>query len=155
MCKKGKMNILTLVQIIKCMNRSKRKIIPYNPKLKEFARQLRNDSTKTEIFLWLKLKGKQMHGYDFHRQKPIDNYILDFFCYELMLGIEVDGYSHQFLAVYNRDGIKEKRMNQLGINVLRFSDDQVLNEMENVIRAIEFYIFEYEKHTPSPSQEGS
>lgn len=134
---------------------SKRKIIPYNPKLKEFARQLRNDSTKTEIFLWLKLKGKQMHGYDFHRQKPIDNYILDFFCYELMLGIEVDGYSHQFLAVYNRDGIKEKRMNQLGINVLRFSDDQVLNEMENVIRAIEFYIFEYEKHTPSPSQEGS
>ena len=134
---------------------SKRKIIPYNPKLKEFARQLRNDSTKTEIFLWLKLKGKQMHGYDFHRQKPIDNYILDFFCYELMFGIEVDGYSHQFLEIYNRDGIKEKRMNQLGIHVLRFSDDQVLNEMENVIRAIESYIFEYEKQTPNPSQEGS
>ena len=45
---------------------AKRKIIPYNPKLKEFARQLRNDSTKTEIFLWMKLKGKQMYGYDFH-----------------------------------------------------------------------------------------
>jgi very-short-patch-repair endonuclease len=133
---------------------AKRKIIPYNPKLKEFARQLRNDSTKTEIFLWLKLKGKQMYGYDFHRQKPIDNYILDFFCYELMLGIEVDGYSHQFLEVHNKDGIKEKRMNQLGITVLRFSDDQVLNEMENVIRAIESYIFEYEKHTPNPSEEG-
>jgi len=134
---------------------AKRKIIPYNPKLKELARQLRNDSTKTEIFLWLKLKGKQMYAYDFHRQKPIDNYILDFFCYELMLGIEVDGYSHQFLEVYNRDGIKEKRMNELGITVLRFSDDEVLNEMENVLRAIEFYIFEYEKHTPNPSQEGS
>jgi very-short-patch-repair endonuclease len=134
---------------------AKRKIIPYNPKLKEFARQLRNDSTKTEIFLWLKLKGKQMHGYDFHRQKTIDNYILDFFCYELMLGIEVDGYSHQFLEVYNKDGIKEKRMNDLGITVLRFSDDQVLNEMENLIRDIEFYIFEYEKHTPNPFEGGS
>lgn len=96
-----------------------------------------------------------MYGYDFHRQKPIDNYILDFFCHELMLGIEVDGYSHQFLEVYNKDGIKEKRMNELGISVLRFSDDEVLNDMENVLRAIEFYIFEYEKHTPSPSQEGS
>ena len=134
---------------------ARRKIIPYNPKLKELARQLRNDSTKTEIFLWLKLKGKQMYGYDFHRQKPIDNYILDFFCYELMLGIEVDGYSHQFLEVYNKDRIKEKRMNDFGITVLRFSDDEVLNEMENVLRAIEYYIFEYGKHTPNPSQEGS
>jgi very-short-patch-repair endonuclease len=134
---------------------SKRKIIPYNPILKEFARQLRNDSTKTEIFLWLKLKGKQMYGYDFHRQKPIDNYILDFFCYELMLGIEVDGYSHDFLEVYNKDTIKEKRMRELGISVLRFSDEQVLKDMENVIRAIEFFIFEQEEHTPNHSQEGS
>ena len=134
---------------------AKRKIIPYDPKLKELARQLRNDSTKTEIFLWLKLKGKQMYGYDFHRQKPIDHYILDFFCYYLMLGIEVDVYSHEFLEVYNKDTVKEKRMNQLGITVLRFTDEQVLKDMENVLRAIEFYIIEYEKHTPSPSQEGS
>ena len=140
-------------KLIKLM--AKRKIIPYNPKLKELARQLRNNSTTTEIFLWLKLKGKQMYGYDFHRQKPIDNYILDFFCYELMLGIEVDGYSHQLLEVYNKDGIKEKRMNQLGISVLRFSDEQVLKDMENVIRVIENYIIEYERHTPNPSQEGS
>jgi very-short-patch-repair endonuclease len=134
---------------------AKRKIIPYDPKLKELARQLRNDSTKTEIFLWLKLKGKQMYAYDFHRQKPIDSYILDFFCYELMLGIEVDGYSHEFLEVYNKDTVKEKRMNQLGITVLRFTDEQVLKDMENVLRAIEYYIIEYEKHTPSPSLEGS
>lgn len=133
----------------------KRKIIPYNPKLKELARELRNNSTKAEIILWLKLKGKQMYGYDFHRQKPIDNYILDFFCYELMLGIEVDGYSHEFLEVYNKDVVKEKKMNEIGIAVLRFSDNEVLRDMENVIRAIEFYIVEYEKHTPNPSQEGS
>lgn len=133
----------------------KRKIIPYNPKLKEFAKQLRNNSTKAEIILWQKLKRDQMYGYDFHRQKPIDNYILDFFCYELMLGIEVDGYSHEFLEVYEKDLIKEKKMNELGITVLRFSDYQVLQDTENVIRAIPFFIEEFEKHTPNPSQEGS
>ena len=124
---------------------SKRKIFPYNPKLTALARKLRNESTETEIYLWLKLKGKQMYGYDFHRQKPIDNYILDFFCYDLLLGIEVDGYSHEILEVYNKDRIKEKRMNELGITILRFSDFEVLKDMENVIRAIEFYILEFEK----------
>jgi very-short-patch-repair endonuclease len=124
---------------------SKRKIIPYNPKLTALARKLRNESTETEIYLWLKLKGKQMYGYDFHRQKPIDNYILDFFCYDLLLGIEVDGNSHEILEVYNKDRIKEKRMNELGITILRFSDFEVLKDMENVIRAIEFFILEFEK----------
>jgi very-short-patch-repair endonuclease len=124
---------------------SKRKIIPYNPKLTVLARKLRNESTETEIYLWLKLKGKQMYGYDFHRQKPIDNYILDFFCYDLQLGIEVDGYSHEIVEVYNKDRIKEKRMNELGITILRFSDFEVLKDMENVIRAIEFFILEFEK----------
>jgi very-short-patch-repair endonuclease len=124
---------------------TKRKIIPYNPKLTQLARKLRNDSTETEIYLWLKLKGKQMYGYDFQRQKPIDNYILDFFCYDLMLGIEVDGYSHEILEVYKKDIVKEKRMNELGITILRFSDFEVLRDMENVIRAIEFYILEFEK----------
>ncbi len=124
---------------------TKRKIIPYNPNLTQLAKKLRNESTETEIYLWLKLKGKQMYGYDFHRQKPIDNYILDFFCYDLMLGIEVDGYSHEILEVYNKDIVKEKRMNELGITILRFSDFEVLSDMENVIRAIEFYILEFEK----------
>ncbi|BDB52682.1 endonuclease domain-containing protein [Flavobacterium ammonificans] len=128
---------------------SKRKIIPYNPKLTQLAKKLRNESTQTEIYLWLKLKGKQMYGYDFHRQKPIDNYILDFFCYDLMLGIEVDGYSHEILEVHNKDIVKEKRMNELGITILRFSDFEVLREMENVIRAIEFYILEFEKTNTS------
>jgi very-short-patch-repair endonuclease len=124
----------------------KRSIIPYNPKLKEFARELRNNSTVTEIFLWQKLKRKQMYGYDFHRQKPIDNYILDFFCHELMLGIEIDGYSHELIEVFEKDTKKTKRMNNLGIVVLRFSDEQVMKEMENVLRAIEQYIVDLEKN---------
>ena len=123
----------------------KNSILQYNPKLKELARQLRNNSTETEIYLWLKLKGKQMYGYDFHRQKPIDNYIVDFFCPKLMLAIEVDGYSHELIEIYKKDTIKEKRLNDLGINVLRFSDQEVLKDMENVIRVIEHNIMEYEK----------
>ena len=133
----------------------KRKIIPYNPNLKELARQLRNISTKAEIILWQKLKGKQMYGYDFHRQKPIDNYIIDFFCHELMLGIEVDGYSHQIIEVFNKDVKKEGVMNMFGIHILRFSDEQVLKDTDNVIRAIEWYMANFEEHTPDPSQEGS
>ncbi|MEL1243172.1 endonuclease domain-containing protein [Flavobacterium sp. DGU11] len=133
----------------------KRKVIPYNPQLKELARQLRNGSTKAEVILWQKLKNKQMYGYDFHRQKPVGNYILDFFCYELMLGIEVDGYSHELIEIYNKDIIKEASVNDFGITVLRFSDFQVLKDTDNVIRAIEGYIIEFEEHTPNPSQEGN
>jgi len=133
----------------------KRKVIPYKPNLKELARQLRNNSTKAEIILWQKLKRKQMYGYDFHRQKPIDNYIIDFFCHELMLGIEVDGYSHQIIEVFNKDVKKEGVMNMFGIHILRFSDEQVLKDTDNVIRAIEWYMANFEEHTPDPSQEGS
>src|SRR5690606_1871782 len=132
-----------------------RKIIRYNPNLKELARQLRNNSTKAEIILWQKLKRKQMYGYDFHRQKPLDNYIVDFFCHELMLAIEVDGYSHQFEEVYDKDVKKTQRLNELGVTVLRFTDNEVLKEMFSVMLAVENYITEFEKHTPNPSQEGS
>lgn len=122
----------------------RRKIIPYNPKLKEYARQLRNNSTKSEILLWLQLKGKQMRGYDFHRQKPIDNYIVDFFCIELMLAIELDGYSHQNIETYEKDKQKDKRLNELGVYVLRFEDKEIYHDMQNVLRAVEIYIDDYE-----------
>lgn len=58
----------------------RRKIIPYNPKLKEIARNLRSHGSLSEVLLWGALKGKQMRGYDFHRQKPIDKFIVDFYC---------------------------------------------------------------------------
>ncbi|MBS1778636.1 MAG: DUF559 domain-containing protein [Bacteroidetes bacterium] len=131
-----------------------RRIIPYNPKLKALARQLRNNSTKSEILLWKQLSGKQMLGYDFHRQKPVDNYILDFFCHELMLGIELDGYTHTFEEVVIADGKKEEILKQFGITILRFNDSEVINDMPNVLRVIEIYI-ENIKHTPIPSQEGT
>ena len=65
--------------------------IYYDKGLKEKARFLRNNSTLTEVLLWNELKSGQRRGYDFHRQKPILHWIVDFFCYDLMLAIEVDG----------------------------------------------------------------
>ncbi|MFT7031402.1 MAG: very-short-patch-repair endonuclease [Marinoscillum sp.] len=122
----------------------RRKIIPYNPKLKELARQLRNNSTKSEIKLWHFLKGKQLYGYDFHRQKPLLEYIADFYCYELELVIELDGYSHNFEEVIAKDEIKQKSLEEIGLTVLRFADEEVLYDINNVIRSIEGYILDYE-----------
>ena len=118
----------------------RRKIIPYNPKLKELARQLRNNSTKTEIILWKRLKGKQRFGFNFHRQKPIDNFILDFFCHELMLGIELDGYSHQLEEVQERDAVKTSKMKELGITILRFNDDEIFTNLDQVVLSIDGWI---------------
>ena len=80
----------------------KNKIIPYNPKLKELARELRKNSTLSEVLLWLKIKGKAM-GVEFHRQVPIDNFIVDFYCHELMLAIEIDGNSHDDKQDYDQN----------------------------------------------------
>jgi very-short-patch-repair endonuclease len=133
----------------------KRKIIYYNPRLKEYARWLRNHSTKAEIRLWHYLRKKQLRGYDFHRQKPIDEFILDFYCHELMLGIEVDGFTHNWEETQKKDKIKEERMKELGITILRFLDEEVMFDADNVMKKIEEYIDRYEEtHPPSPSQEG-
>ncbi|WP_196885848.1 endonuclease domain-containing protein [Aureivirga sp. CE67] len=142
-----------------------RKIIPYNSELKELAKELRNKSTKSEILLWQKLKGKQLYGYQFSRQKPLLKYIVDFYCYDLNLVIELDGYSHQLDEVFEKDKQKTLDLEKQGLKILRFQDKDVFDDMENVILVIENYILEFEgggdvevdleKHTPSPSQEGN
>ncbi|MFA4853047.1 MAG: endonuclease domain-containing protein [Bacteroidales bacterium] len=118
----------------------RRKIIPYNTKLKEMARGLRNNSTLSEVLLWAYLKGKQMHGYDFHRQKPLDNYIVDFFCNELMLAIEIDGDSHD--NKYHHDVKRQTEIESYGISFLRFPDMDVKRNMPEVLRIIENWIID-------------
>jgi very-short-patch-repair endonuclease len=118
----------------------RRKIIPYNPKLKEYARKLRKNSTFTEIMLWNYLKGKQMKGFDFDRQRPIDNYIVDFYCKDLQLAIEVDGESHY--GNEKADKRREKRLNKLGVNVLRFDDMEIVYALDEVLKKIEMWIDE-------------
>ena len=117
--------------------------VHYNPKLKELARTLRNNSTLSEVLLWNHLKGKQMRGYDFHRQKPIDNYIVDFFCPRLRLIIEIDGQSHAFKG--KEDEKRKNRLELLGFYISRFDDLDVKKNMEGVLAAIEKWIEEYEQ----------
>jgi len=120
----------------------RRTIIPYNPALKEKARKLRNNSTFTEILLWNYVKRKQMKGYDFHRQRPIDNYIIDFFCNELYLAIEIDGESHY--GNESKDERRQKKLEKLGVQFLRFDDLEVVHNLEGVLKRIEKWIDEYE-----------
>jgi len=71
-------------------------IIPYNPKLKSLARKLRKNSTLAEILVWMNIKGGVL-GCEFHRQVPVDEFIVDFYCHELKLAIEIDGYTHDII----------------------------------------------------------
>lgn len=128
----------------------RKKIIPYNPNLKERAKQLRGNSTLSEVLLWRHLKGKRMFNYDFDRQKPIDDYVVDFFCNELMLATEIDGDTHNYKI--EEDITRQKRLESLGIRFLRFTDRDVKQNIEGVVTTVKRWIRE---HTPNPSREGN
>ena len=129
----------------------------YNKRLKTFARELRNDSTKAEIVLWVRvLRAKQLKGYPFRRQRPILNYIADFMSKDLKLVIEVDGASHNWEHIQAKDVQKDIDLGNTGFTVLRFTDEEVLEDIHNVIRSLENWIEEFESQnstplTPSPA----
>jgi very-short-patch-repair endonuclease len=129
----------------------KRKVIPYNPELKELARRLRKNMTLSEVLLWNELKQKQMLGYDFDRQRPIGNFIVDFYCKELSLAIEIDGKTHFYR--YDSDEERQKALEKLGVKFLRFEDIKIKKDMLNILRIIEDWIRKNQP-TPSPSVGG-
>jgi very-short-patch-repair endonuclease len=98
------------------------------------TKELRNKSTLSEVLLWRYLKGKQVRGHDFHRQKPIGNYIVDFFCNDLMMVIEIDGASHG--DKIKEDAKRQRELESLNIKVLRFKDSDVKNNMGGVLDAV-------------------
>ena len=108
-------------------------IIPYNPKLKERARKLRKNQTIAEKCLWQAIRRKQL-GYEFHRQVPINHFIVDFYCHELMLVIEVDGSSHDSESARERDMERQAILENLGVSFLRFRNAAVLNNLNEVIQ---------------------
>jgi very-short-patch-repair endonuclease len=117
------------------------KIIPYNPILKQRANKLRKNSTLTEIMMWDELKKKRLRGYDFDRQKPIDNYIVDFYCKELMLAIEIDGESHY--GKEGKDENRDRRLNALGVTVLRYDDMEVRYTLDKIMKQLEAWVDEH------------
>jgi len=124
-------------------------IIPYNPKLREFARYLRNNSTLSEVLLWKEIKNKAL-GVEFKRQVPILDYIVDFYCQELKLAIEVDGHIHDFR--YVEDKVRQEQIEQWGITFIRFSNEDIKTNMFSVVLSLESKIDELKKITFSEEQ---
>ena len=116
----------------------------YNPRLKQYSRKLRNDGTKAEACLWkYVLRSGKLNGFKFRRQRPVLNYIADFMCPELMLIIEVDGMSHWDEEVVTRDKIRQKKLEEIGFAVIRFNDEDVLSDIENVERVLVGYVDDF------------
>jgi very-short-patch-repair endonuclease len=121
--------------------------ILYNPKLKVLSRNLRNQSTLSEVLVWQRLRAKQVMGLQFMRQKPIGKYIVDFYCSKFKLVIEIDGNSHASEEARKKDIIRQKYLESLGLTVLRFDDKDVKQNLDQVIYTIESWI---DSHTTTP-----
>jgi very-short-patch-repair endonuclease len=130
-----------MLQTVIRINMSRNRIISYNPKLKPIARALRRETTKSEKTLWMLLRKKQL-GYEFHRQVPIDNFIVDFYCHELSLVIEVDGPTHDLPETQKEDRIRQTTLEALGVRFLRFKDEDILGNPEKVSKGIEIWLKE-------------
>ena len=116
---------------------------PYNKNLKQASRDLRNNMTDVEKLLWARLRNKQILGLQFYRQKPILNYIVDFYCPATNLVIECDGSQHYTSEGLEADRIRDEDLSQLGLTVLRFDNRQVLREIDGVVEVIYQYCLNY------------
>lgn len=119
--------------------------LPYNINLKEFSRKLRNNSTPGEILPWQKLRAGSMMNYTFNRQKPLDRYIVDFYCKPLNLVIEIDGSYHFETEQKIKNKERQQMLEKMGLNFLRFSEQEIRKDMDVVLKAIENYIIAYEE----------
>lgn len=123
--------------------------IHYRSDLKQKAQYLRKNPTFAERKLWKSLRNFQK--YSFLRQKPIGNFIVDFYCYKLRLIIEIDGSSHDEKK-FNYDRKREEEIKNLGFNFLRFTEFEVSTRLQDVIQSIENYIGEHGAGvTPTPT----
>lgn len=109
---------------------------PYRQGLKKHSRILRQKMTDAELKLWFRIRRKQIAGVQFYRQKPLLDFIVDFYAPSARLVIEVDGSQHAEPMHYRRDMVRDKRLEELGLTVLRFDNAQVLLEIEAVLERI-------------------
>ena len=117
------------------MNRA----VQYNHNLKPFVRRLRSEGTKGEAILWFyALKARKMYGYQFNRQFPLGNYIIDFICRKLNLIIEINGSSH--FSKSESDRIRQDYLEGLGYVILRFSEAEVVHRLDEVVEKISFTV---------------
>jgi len=123
--------------------------LPHNQQtLKRRRQYLRNHMTKAEITLWYYVKNKQL-GYKFRRQHSIGNYIIDFYCYPLKLAVELDGEAHAYERQIQKDYIKECYLKSLGITVVRYTNAQLLFEIDRVLTHLKKVCMVLEKNINS------
>ncbi len=110
----------------------------YNREIAQIAKDLRKNQTIAEKYLWNNILRSSKTGYKFIRQKTIDKFILDFYCSELLIGIEVDGEIHNLQQ--EQDQIRSEYLEELGIKIIRFKNEEVLNEIKNTKNKLEDFI---------------
>jgi very-short-patch-repair endonuclease len=106
---------------------------PVPPKLRQYAREMRNEPTDAEAVLWNILRGKKLEGMRFRRQHPIENYIVDFICLEEKLIIEVDGSQH---AENTYDEKRDAKLKEVGFTVMRFWNDEIIKNSDDMAQMI-------------------
>ena len=119
-----------------------KRLLYYNSRLKNTARQLRKNMTESERRLWSRLRSKQLLGVQFYRQKPIGNYIVDFYAPKVKLVIEVDGSQHAEEDHAAKDEERDGFLRNLGLRVMRFHSSDVLQKTDAVLDAIYQYMQE-------------
>ena len=120
----------------------------------ERCRNLRKNQTDAEKKLWAILRDRQLGGIKFRRQFSIGRYILDFYCPEYMVGIEADGGQHYEFKSKERDENRAEELKKLGVKIIRFSDLEILNNIDGVYEIIR-KILEKKKKRLSPSPQSS
>jgi very-short-patch-repair endonuclease len=121
----------------------------YNRTLVSFARSNRKQENDAERLLWYYVRNRQLGGYKFRRQYPIHNYIIDFYCDELKLAIELDGSQHNENKLYDEE--RDLALKALGIRVIRFWDYDVFQNTNNVLEQILIVIEEVLAKEPHPN----
>jgi len=108
----------------------------YQQNLKQLARSLRSNQTDAEKALWQHIRGKQILGVQFYRQRPLLNYIVDFYCHAAQLVLECDGGYHAEAEQQQQDTLRDARLASMGIAVLRLRNEQVLQHPTWVVDEI-------------------
>ncbi|WP_026040176.1 MULTISPECIES: endonuclease domain-containing protein [unclassified Acinetobacter] len=109
---------------------------PYNKNLKQVSRNLRSNMTDAEQLLWQRIRRKQILGSQFYRQKPLLNFIVDFYSPAVNLVIECDGGQHYTKLGLEADQNRDHALSELGLITLRFTNHQILTEMDAVVEQI-------------------
>ncbi|MBA3971148.1 MAG: DUF559 domain-containing protein [Bacteroidetes bacterium] len=104
------------------------------------AKVLRERSTDSEKILWQKLKAKKFYGLKFRRQHPINRFIVDFYCDQLKLVIELDGGYHNIPEIQERDAEREFILKEFGLTVIRFTNKEIEKDMPTVLKKIKEFI---------------